>query len=201
MPFRQGIFLEAGQRTQHAHIGVFFDNLAQQAFVPGSAHLIQHHARKLQTGLKGGHAPHQRCGGARHLGAVDAENDGACQRTRKLSGGARPRHIHAVKEAPVALDQPKHLAAAGLGLRLVHGVFKKGLKLMGRQHVRIKIGGGPACGHGQPGSVDVVRPFFESLDRMPLRGQRMGKPQRKQGFTAAARKGRYAQPGHAQALG
>lgn len=73
---------------------------------------------------------------------------------------------------------------------------KQGLEALWLKHVGIKIGGGPSGGHGQPRGINVVRPFFEGFDRMALRGKRAREPQRKQGFAAAARKSRYAQPGH-----
>ena len=176
--FGQGIFFQARQHAQHAHICVFFNDLAQQIFVPRRAHLIEHHSRKMQTRFKGCHAVHKGRRGAGHLGAVDAENDGAGQHACKLCRGARTGYVHAVKKPPVAFNDAKHLGAASLRLGFVHGVHKERLELLWPKHVGVKVGGGPPRSHGQPGGVDVVRPFFESLYRMPLRGKCVGKPQR-----------------------
>ena len=84
VPLRQGIFFQARQHAQHAYIGVFFNNFAQQVFVPRCSHLIEHHARELQTRLKGGHAVHKGRCCTGHLGAVDAKNYGAGQHACQL---------------------------------------------------------------------------------------------------------------------
>ena len=86
--FGQRVIFQARQGPKHCHIRIFLNNLAQQGLVPCRAHLIEHHARKLQPRLKGCHAMHQcRCR-ARHLCAVDAEDDGAAKHTRQLRCGA-----------------------------------------------------------------------------------------------------------------
>ena len=82
MPFRQRVFRQARQRAQYGHIRVGFQSAAQRAFMPGRAHLVEHHAAKTEAFFKMEHALDQSRRRAGHLGAVQAEQDRAVQRAR-----------------------------------------------------------------------------------------------------------------------
>ena len=105
VPLRQRIFSQARQRAQHGHVCMLFQSLPQNLFVPRRPHLIEDHARESDALFKGQHAAHQGRRRARHLGAVNADDHRAGQYAGQLRRGARAARVHAVKKAPVALQQ------------------------------------------------------------------------------------------------
>ena len=193
VPFGQRIFRQTRQRAQHGQIRIGFKGMAQQVFMPGRAHLVEHHAAEPQARFKTEHALNQRGRRAGHLGAVQAEQNGAVQNAGQLRRGAGTPHIQTVKQAPVAFHQPQNIPR--VSRQRGHGADKKRAQPGGRQKKGIQIGGrSPGC-QSQPGRVDVIRPFFKGSNRYPGVGQRPRHSEREQRLAAPAGQGGHAEPG------
>ena len=180
VPLRQGIAAEAGKNAEHGNVGIAFDGPAQHGAVTLSGHVVQNDARKVQILLEIRHAGNDGRRGAGHFGAVHGEHHGGLQKLRHMRRGTGTLKVASVEEAAVAFNDGDVGPAPGADAA---ELTCEGLVA---QKVRVKAGGRLSRSQGEPGVVDVVRPFFAGLHGESPPGEEAGESERNQSFAASA---------------
>ena len=143
----------AGNHPEHRNAAHRFDGFPHDAFVAGSADLVDDDTGDADIGVQPLTPQHQ-CGRrARHLGGVDYQHHRGLQGFGQFRRAVRPTRIRAVVQTAVAFDQ---VEPAG------HGVAREGIDDALEPHqVGIQVPGGLVGSPFEPGRVDVVRPLLE----------------------------------------
>ena len=183
VPFRNGIFRQAGNFTEHRDAGMAFNGLSCQPAVPRRPDLIEHHPGQSHR-FEGGQSGHYGGGRASHLGAVEGKDHRRVKRPRQSRRGAGAGRVASVVQPAVAFDDSDAIRRS-LPVFHAEGVLKQRQQSFVRQKERVQIHRPPSRGQTEPGGVNVVRPFLVRNDLPAPLAQGAGQTERKQGFAPA----------------
>ena len=170
----------------------------------GGGGLTKDNARQVQAGFEMSQSGDDGRGRARHLGAVETEQDRTGKGAGQFRRGAASLHVHAVKQSPVAFQQSHVRRREGGGRGglsfLVRetvpcAIGKEQAQLFGGQEKGIKVTGRAARCLRQPGRIDIIRAFLEGLYPQTGFPPATAQPQRQEGLAAAAGNGGNAEAG------
>ena len=133
--------------------------------MPLSGHVVQNHARKMQTGFEMFHAGYDGRSRAGHFCTVHGQHYGRLQNPRHMRRGAGTFEIAAVEETAIALDD------GDVGLSPGTDAAELERELFIVQKVGIETGGRFSGGQSKPGIVDVVRSLLAWLHGKTASGE------------------------------